>query len=147
MIDGGFIILDELVAVMPDKEEEVQQYMNEVDVDEQPEWVRIAMRIQDNLNEYLENATVLAVNGVNLLGVDHIGVDPISFRKGPDDYAVGLVFFGPPNEYDDSDGSEDEKREERALAIVDAAKFNLRLEVEDGAVSLCTVDKLGRRAF
>lgn len=148
MIDGGFIILDELVAAMPDTEEEIAQYLDELgDDQEQPQWVRIAMRMQDNLNEYLENATVLAVNGVNLLGVDHIGVDPISFRKGPDDYAVGLVFFGPPNEYDDSDGSEDEKREERALAIVDAAKYNLRLEVEDGAVSLCTVDKLGRRAF
>lgn len=139
MIDGGFIILDELVAAMPDTEEEVQQYMNEVDVDEQPEWVRIAMRIQDNLNEYLENATVLAVNGVNLLGVDLVRVDPVTFRKDLDDYSIGLMFFGPSDESGEPT--------ERALVIVDAAKFNLRLEVEDGAASLCTVDKLGRRAF
>lgn len=139
MIDGGFIILDEFVAAMPDKEEEVQQYMNEVDVDEQPEWVRIAMRIQDNLNEYLENATVLAVNGVNLLGVDRVCVDPVTFRKDLDDYSIGLMFFGPSDESGEPT--------ERALVIVDAAKFNLRLEVEDGAASLCTVDKLGRRAF
>lgn len=139
MIDGGFIILDELVAAMPDTEEEVQQYMNEVDVDEQPEWVRIAMRIQDNLNEYLENATVLAVNGVNLLGVDLVRVDPVTFRKDLNDYSIGLMFFGPSDESGEPT--------ERALVIVDAAKYNLRLEVEDGAVSLCTVDKLGRRAF
>ena len=139
MIDGGFIILDELVAAMPDKEEEVQQYMNEVDVDEQPEWVRIAMRIQDNLNEYLENATVLAVNGVNLLGVDLVRVDPVTFRKDLNDYSIGLMFFGPSDESGEPT--------ERALVIVDAAKYNLRLDVEDGAASLCTVDKLGRRAF
>lgn len=139
MIDGGFIILDELVAAMPDTEEEVQQYMNEVDVDEQPEWVRIAMRIQDNLNEYLENATVLAVNGVNLLGVDLVRVDPVTFRKDLNDYSIGLMFFGPSDESGEPT--------ERALVIVDAAKYNLRLEVEDGAASLCTVDKLGRRAF
>lgn len=139
MIDGGIIILDELVAAMPDTEDEVQQYMDEVDVDEQPEWVRIAMRIQDNLNEYLENATVLAVNGVNLLGVDLVRVDPVTFRKDLDDYSIGFMFFGPSDESGEPT--------ERALVIVDAAKFNLRLEVEDGAVSLCTVDKLGRRAF
>ena len=113
--------------------------MNEVDVDEQPEWVRIAMRIQDNLNEYLENATVLAVNGVNLLGVDLVRVDPVTFRKDINDYSIGLMFFGPSDESGEPT--------ERALVIVDAAKYNLRLEVEDGAASLCTVDKLGRRAF
>lgn len=139
MIDGGFIILDELVAAMPDKEEEVQQYMNEVDVDEQPEWVHIAERIQGTLNDSLVDSSVVAVNGVNLLGVDRVCVDPVTFRKDLDDYSIGLMFFGPSDESGEPT--------ERALVIVDAAKFNLRLEVEDGAVSLCTVDKLGRRAF
>ena len=139
MIDGGFIILDELVAAMPDKEEEVQQYMNEVDVDEQPEWVHIAERIQGTLNDSLVDSSVVAVNGVNLLGVDRVCVDPVTFRKDLDDYSIGLMFFGPSDESGEPT--------ERALVIVDAAKFNLRLEVEDGAASLCTVDKLGRRAF
>lgn len=139
MIDGGFIILDELVAVMPDKQEEVQQYMNEVDVDEQPEWVHIAERIQGTLNDSLVDSSVVAVNGVNLLGVDRVCVDPVTFRKDLDDYSIGLMFFGPSDESGEPT--------ERALVIVDAAKFNLRLEVEDGAASLCTVDKLGRRAF
>lgn len=139
MIDGGFIILDELVAAMPDKQEEVQQYMNEVDVDEQPEWVRIAERIQGTLNDSLVDSSVVAVNGVNLLGVDLVRVDPVTFRKDLNDYSIGLMFFGPSDESGEPT--------ERALAIVDAAKFDLRLEVEDGAVSLCTVDKLGRRAF
>lgn len=139
MIDGGFIILDELVAAMPDKQEEVQQYMNEVDVDEQPEWVRIAERIQGILNDSLVDSSVVAVNGVNLLGVDLVRVDPVTFRKDLNDYSIGLMFFGPSDESGEPT--------ERALAIVDAAKFDLRLEVEDGAVSLCTVDKLGRRAF
>ena len=139
MIDGGFIILDELVAVMPDKQEEVQQYMNEVDVDEQPEWVHIAERIQGTLNDSLVDSSVVAVNGVNLLGVDRVCVDPVTFRKDLDDYSIGLMFFGPSDESGEPT--------ERALVIVDAAKYNLRLEVEDGAASLCTVDKLGRRAF
>lgn len=139
MIDGGFIILDELVAAMPGKEEEVQQYMNEVDVDEQPEWVHIAERIQGTLNDSLVDSSVVAVNGVNLLGVDRVRVDPVTFRKDLDDYSIGLMFFGPSDESGEPT--------ERALVIVDAAKFNLRLEVEDGAASLCTVDKLGRRAF
>lgn len=139
MIDGGFIILDELVAAMPDKEEEVQQYMNEVDVDEQPEWVHIAERIQGTLNDSLVDSSVVAVNGVNLLGVDRVCVDPVTFRKDLDDYSIGFMFFGPSDESGEPT--------ERALVIVDAAKYNLRLEVEDGAVSLCTVDKLGRRAF
>lgn len=139
MIDGGFIILDELVAAMPDKEEEVQQYMNEVDVDEQPEWVHIAERIQGTLNDSLVDSSVVAVNGVNLLGVDRICVDPVTFRKDLDDYSIGFMFFGPSDESGEPT--------ERALVIVDAAKYNLRLEVEDGAASLCTVDKLGRRAF
>lgn len=139
MIDGGFIILDELVAAMPDKEEEVQQYMNEVDVDEQPEWVHIAERIQGTLNDSLVDSSVVAVNGVNLLGVDRVCVDPVTFRKDLDDYSIGFMFFGPSDESGEPT--------ERALVIVDAAKYNLRLEVEDGAASLCTVDKLGRRAF
>lgn len=139
MIDGGFIIMDELVAAMPDKEEEVQQYMNEVDVDEQPEWVRIAERIQGTLNDSLVDSSVVAVNGVNLLGVDRVCVDPVTFRKDLDDYSIGFMFFGPSDESGEPT--------ERALVIVDAAKYNLRLEVEDGAASLCTVDKLGRRAF
>lgn len=139
MIDGGFIILDELVAAMPDKQEEVQQYMNEVDVDEQPEWVHIAERIQGTLNDSLVDSSVVAVNGVNLLGVDRVCVDPVTFRKDLDDYSIGFMFFGPSDESGEPT--------ERALVIVDAAKYNLRLEVEDGAASLCTVDKLGRRAF
>lgn len=139
MIDGVFIILDELVAAMPDTEEEVQQYMNEVDVDEQPEWVHIAERIQGTLNDSLVDSSVVAVNGVNLLGVDRVCVDPVTFRKDLDDYSIGLMFFGPSDESGEPT--------ERALVIVDAAKYNLRLEVEDGAASLCTVDKLGRRAF
>lgn len=139
MIDGGFIILDELVAAMPDKQEEVQQYMNEVDVDEQPEWVHIAERIQGTLNDSLVDSSVVAVNGVNLLGVDRVCVDPVTFRKDLDDYSIGFMFFGPSDESGEPT--------ERALVIVDAAKYNLRLEVEDGAASLCTVDKLGIRAF
>ena len=139
MIDAGIIILDELVAAMPDKEEEVQQYMNEVDVDEQPEWVHIAERIQGTLNDSLVDSSVVAVNGVNLLGVDRVCVDPVTFRKDLDDYSIGFMFFGPSDESGEPT--------ERALVIVDAAKYNLRLEVEDGAASLCTVDKLGRRAF
>lgn len=139
MIDGGFIILDELVAAMPDKQEEVQQYMNEVDVDEQPEWVHIAERIQGTLNDSLVDSSVVAVNGVNLLGVDRVRVDPVTFRKDLDDYSIGFMFFGPSDESGEPT--------ERALVIVDAAKYNLRLEVEDGAASLCTVDKLGIRAF
>ena len=139
MIDGGFIILDELVAAMPDKQEEVQQYMNEVDVDEQPEWVHIAERIQGTLNDSLVDSSVVAVNGVNLLGVDRVCVDPVTFRKDLDDYSIGFMFFGPSDESGEPT--------ERALVIVDAAKYNLRLEVEDGAASLCTVDKLGIRVF
>lgn len=139
MIDGGIIILDELVAAMPDTEEEVQQYMNEVDVDEHPEWIRMAERIQSTLNDSLTDSSVVAVNGVNLLGVDRVCVDPVTFRKDLDDYSIGLMFFGPSDESGEPT--------ERALVIVDAARFNLRLEVEDGAASICTVDKLGRRTF
>lgn len=139
MIDGGIIILDELVAAMPDTEEEVQQYMNEVDVDEHPEWIRMAERIQSTLNDSLTDSSVVAVNGVNLLGVDRVCVDPVTFRKDLDDYSIGLMFYGPSDESGEPT--------ERALVIVDAAKFNLRLEVEDGAASICTVDKLGRRTF
>lgn len=139
MIDGGIIILDELVAAMPDTEEEVQQYMNEVDVDEHPEWIRMAERIQSTLNDSLTDFSVVAVNGVNLLGVDRVCVDPVTFRKDLDDYSIGLMFFGPSDESGEPT--------ERALVIVDAARFNLRLEVEDGAASICTVDKLGRRTF
>lgn len=139
MIDGGIIILDELVAAMPDTEEEFQQYMNEVDVDEHPEWIRMAERIQSTLNDSLTDSSVVSVNGVNLLGVDRVCVDPVTFRKDLDDYSIGLMFFGPSDESGEPT--------ERALVIVDAARFNLRLEVEDGAASICTVDKLGRRTF
>lgn len=139
MIDGGIIILDELVAAMPDTEEEVQQYMNEVDVDEHPEWVRIAERMQSTLNDSLTDSSVVAVNGVNLLGVDRVCVDPVTFRKDLDDYSIGLMFYGPSDESGEPT--------ERALVIVDAARFNLRLEVDAGAVDICTVDKLGRRTF
>lgn len=139
MIDGGIIILDELVAAMPDTEEEVQQYMNEVDVDEHPEWIRIAERMQSTLTDSLMDSSVVAVNGVNLLGVNRVCVDPVTFRKDLDDYSIGLMFFGPSDESSEPT--------ERALVIVDAARFNLRLEVEDGAASICTVDKLGRRTF
>lgn len=139
MIDGGIIILDELVAAMPDTEEEVQQYMNEVDVDEHPEWIRMAERIQSTLNDSLTDSSVVAVNGVNLLGVDRVCVDPVTFRKDLDDYSIGLMFYGP--------GDESGEPTERALVIVDAARFNLRLEVDAGAVDICTVDKLGRRTF
>lgn len=139
MIDGGIIILDELVAAMPDTEEEVQQYMNEVDVDEHPEWIRMAERIQSTLNDSLTDSSVVAVNGVNLLGVDRVCVDPVTFRKDLDDYSIGLMFYGPSDESGEPT--------ERALVIVDAARFNLRLEVDAGAVDICTVDKLGRRTF
>lgn len=139
MIDEGIIILDELVAAMPDTEEEVQQYMNEVDVDEHPEWIRIAERMQSTLNDSLTDSSVVAVNGVNLLGVDRVCVDPVTFRKDLDDYSIGLMFYGPSDESGEPT--------ERALVIVDAARFNLHLEVEDGSASICTVDKLGRRTF
>lgn len=139
MIDGGIIILDELVAAMPDTQEEVQQYMNEVDVDEHPEWIRMAERIQSTLNDSLTDSSVVAVNGVNLLGVDRVCVDPVTFRKDLDDYSIGLMFYGPSDESGEPT--------ERALVIVDAARFNLRLEVDAGAVDICTVDKLGRRTF
>lgn len=139
MIDGGIIILDELVAAMPDTEDEVQQYMNEVDVDEHPEWIRMAERIQSTLNDSLTDSSVVAVNGVNLLGVDRVCVDPVTFRKDLDDYSIGLMFYGPSDESGEPT--------ERALVIVDAARFNLRLEVDAGAVDICTVDKLGRRTF
>ena len=64
-------------------------------------------------------------------------VDAYEFRNEDDkaDCGVGLLFFGP-----------DDKYQETALIVVDAAKENLRLSVSDmGLVSIEMVDKLGRR--
>lgn len=124
-----FISLDDLARAM--QADDADSY--------EPEWEQLADEIETALNNYIEDAKTVSINGVNLFGVRRVVVDAYEFRNEDDkaDCGVGLLFFGP-----------DDKYQETALIVVDAAKENLRLEVsnEQDLVCVNTVDKLGRRS-
>ena len=125
--ESVFMVLDDLARTMQ---------ADDADNDE-PEWEQLADEIETALNNYIEDAKTVSINGVNLFGVRRVVVDAYEFRNEDDkaDCGVGLLFFGP-----------DDKYQETALIVVDAAKENLRLSVSDmGLVSIEMVDKLGRR--
>ena len=125
--ESVFMVLDDLARTMQ---------ADDADNDE-PEWEQLADEIETALNNYIEDAKTVSINGVNLFGVRRVVVDAYEFRNEDDkaDCGVGLLFFGP-----------DDKYQETALIVVDAAKDNLRLSVSDmGLVSIEMVDKLGRR--
>lgn len=119
-----FVVLDDLARAMQ---------ADDADNDE-PEWEQLADEIETALNNYIEDAKTVSINGVNLFSVRRVGVDAYEFKRD-DDCSVGLLFYGRGND-----------SQEMALIVVDAAKVNLRLRVSDmGLVSIETVDKLGRR--
>lgn len=121
--ESVFMVLDDLARAMQ---------ADDADNDE-PEWEQLADEIETALNNYIEDARTVSINGVNLFGVARVGVDAYEFKRD-EDCSVGLLFFEP------------DKYQETALIVVDAAKVNLRLRVSDmGLVSIETVDKLGRR--
>ena len=125
--ESVFMVLDDLARTMQ---------ADDADNDE-PEWEQLADEIETALNNYIEDAKTVSINGVNLFGVRRVVVDAYEFRNEDDkaDCGVGLLFFGP-----------DDKYQEMALIVMDAAKVNLRLSVSDmGLVSIEMVDKLGRR--
>ena len=122
-----FVVLDDLARAIQ---------ADDADNDE-PEWDELASEIETALNNYIEDAKTVSINGVNLFGVRRVVVDAYEFRNEDDkaDCGVGLLCFGPDDQY-----------QETALIVVDAAKENLRLSVSDmGLVSIEMVDKLGRR--
>lgn len=127
--ESVFMVLDDLARAM--QADDADSY--------EPEWEQLADEIETALNKYIEDAKTVSINGVNLFGVARVGVDAYEFRNEDDkaDCGVGLLFFGP-----------DDKYQETALIVVDAAKENLRLEVsnEQDLVCVNTVDKLGRRS-
>ena len=122
-----FVVLDDLARAIQ---------ADDADNDE-PEWDELASEIETALNNYIEDAKTVSINGVNLFGVRHVIVDAYEYRNedDKDDCSVGLLFYGR------------DCSQEMALIVVDAAKANLRLSVSDGLdlVSIETVDKLGRR--
>lgn len=124
-----FVVLDDLARAIQ---------ADDADNDE-PEWDELASEIETALNKYIKNVKTVSINGVNLFGVRRVVVDAYEFRNEDDkaDCGVGLLFFGP-----------DDKYQETALIVVDAAKENLRLEVSNKQDLVCvnTVDKLGRRS-
>lgn len=122
--ESVFMVLDDLARAMQ---------ADDADNDE-PEWEQLADEIETALNNYIEDAKTVSINGVNLFGVARVGVDAYEFKRD-DDCSVGLLFYGR------------DCSQEMALIVVDAAKANLRLSVSDGLdlVSIETVDKLGRR--
>ena len=121
--ESAFISLDDLARAMQ---------ADDADNDE-PEWEQLADEIETALNNYIEDAKTVSINGVNLFGVRRVVVDAYEYRD--EDCSVGLLFYGRGND-----------SQEMALIVVDAAKVNLRLRVSDmGLVSIETVDKLGRR--
>ena len=122
--ESVFVVLDDLAKTMQ---------ADDADNDE-PEWEQLADEIETALNNYIEDAKTVSINGVNLFGVRRVVVDAYEFKRD-DDCSVGLLFYGRGND-----------SQEMALIVVDAAKVNLRLRVSDmGLVSIETVDKLGRR--
>lgn len=122
--ESVFMVLDDLARTMQ---------ADDADNDE-PEWEQLADEIETALNNYIEDAKTVSINGVNLFGVARVGVDAYEFKRD-DDCSVGLLFYGRGND-----------SQEMALIVVDAAKVNLRLSVSDmGLVSIEMVDKLGRR--
>ena len=119
-----FVVLDDLARAIQ---------ADDADNDE-PEWDELASEIETALNNYIEDAKTVSINGVNLFGVARVGVDSYEFKRD-DDCSVGLLFYGRGND-----------SQEMALIVMDAAKVNLRLSVSDmGLVSIEMVDKLGRR--
>ena len=121
--ESVFMVLDDLARAMQ---------ADDADNDE-PEWEQLADEIETALNNYIEDAKTVSINGVNLFGVRRVVVDAYEYRD--EDCSVGLLFYGRGND-----------SQEMALIVVDAAKVNLRLRVSDmGLVSIETVDKLGRR--
>ena len=120
--ESVFVVLDDLARAM--QADDADSY--------EPEWEQLADEIETALNNYIEDAKTVSINGVNLFGVRRVVVDAYEYRD--EDCSVGLLFFEP------------DKYQETALIVVDAAKVNLRLRVSDmGLVSIETVDKLGRR--
>lgn len=127
--ESVFMVLDDLARAMQ---------ADDADNDE-PEWEQLADEIETALNNYIEDAKTVSINGVNLFGVARVGVDAYEFKRD-DDCSVGLLFYGRGND------SQEMALQEMALIVVDAAKVNLRLSVSDmGLVSIEMVDKLGRR--
>lgn len=127
--ESVFMVLDDLARTMQ---------ADDADNDE-PEWEQLADEIETALNNYIEDAKTVSINGVNLFGVARVGVDAYEFKRD-DDCSVGLLFYGRGND------SQEMALQEMALIVVDAAKVNLRLSVSDmGLVSIEMVDKLGRR--
>ena len=122
--ESVFVVLDDLARAM--QADDADSY--------EPEWEQLADEIETALNNYIEDAKTVSINGVNLFGVRHILVDAYEYKRD-DDCSVGLLFYGR------------DCSQEMALIVVDAAKANLRLRVSDGLdlVSVETVDKLGRR--
>ena len=121
--ESVFVVLDDLARAIQ---------ADDADNDE-PEWEQLADEIETALNNYIEDAKTVSINGVNLFGVRRVVVDAYEYRD--EDCSVGLLFYGRGND-----------SQEMALIVVDAAKVNLRLRVSDmGLVSIETVDKLGRR--
>lgn len=120
-----FISLDDLARAM--QADDADSY--------EPEWEQLADEIETALNNYIKDAKTVSINGVNLFGVRRVAVDAYGY-KHIDDYSMALLFYGCGNDL-----------QEMALIVVDAAKANLRLSVNDGRalVSIETVDKLGRR--
>ena len=121
--ESVFMVLDDLARAM--QADDADSY--------EPEWEQLADEIETALNNYIEDAKTVSINGVNLFGVRRVVVDAYEYRD--EDCSVGLLFYGRGND-----------SQEMALIVVDAAKVNLRLRVSDmGLVSIETVDKLGRR--
>ena len=121
--ESVFVVLDDLARAM--QADDADSY--------EPEWEQLADEIETALNNYIEDAKTVSINGVNLFGVRRVVVDAYEYRD--EDCSVGLLFYGRGND-----------SQEMALIVVDAAKVNLRLRVSDmGLVSIETVDKLGRR--
>ncbi len=122
--ESVFVVLDDLARAIQ---------ADDADNDE-PEWEQLADEIETALNNYIEDAKTVSINGVNLFGVRRVVVDAYEYRD--EDCSVGLLFFGP-----------DDKYQETALIVVDADKMNLRLSVSNvsGLAIIETVDKLGRR--
>lgn len=118
-----FVVLDDLARAIQ---------ADDADNDE-PEWEQLADEIETALNNYIEDAKTVSINGVNLFGVARVVVDAYEYRD--EDCSVGLLFFEP------------DKYQETALIVVDADKMNLHLSVSNvsGLAIIETVDKLGRR--
>ena len=117
MMNGGFLILDELARDMRE------------DMDAADE---LAGQLADDLNKHIKDARTVAVNGVNLCDVHSIAFACGALCGGS---SLGILFFGG-----------DDEPEQRAFIVLDAEQANLKVETNEAGdlVSITTVDKLGR---